>query len=148
MKEINGELKSALVGGGGENKVEMSGRRRRRRRRGGQSLRGCVGILGRRSLRPQLNPHRWLAGAGGPDGGLLLLPGGIYHTVHKSACLTSPAQSLHPKLFTLPPWTSIMCLPDATAANTPMTPCSESEQPCAAATAPPQPTWESSVAIK
>lgn len=31
MKEINGELKSALVeGGGGGNKVEMRGRRRRR----------------------------------------------------------------------------------------------------------------------
>lgn len=84
----------------------------------------------RRSLRPQLNPHALAPQAGGADGGLLLLPGGIYHAVHKSARLTSPAQSLHPELFTLPPRSSITRLPDATAANTPMTARSEWEQLC------------------
>lgn len=117
--------------------ISRRSRRRRWRKQGRDERReedrigalapGCVGILGRRSLRPQLNPHALAPEAGGPDGGLLLLPpGGIYHAVHKSACLTSPAQSLHPKVFTLPPWPSITRLPDATAANTRMTSRSES----------------------
>ena len=45
----------------------------------------------------------------------------IYHGGHKSACLTSPAHSSRPDLFTLPPWLSIMWqLSDATAADTRM----------------------------
>lgn len=92
------------------------------------------GILGRRSPRPQLSPQA-LTGSSGrrtwwwppppPPA-----PRGIHHTLHKSVPLTSPAHSLHPKLFTLPPWPSIMRLPDATAANTPTTPWSEMERLC------------------
>lgn len=86
MKEINGERRSALVGGGGENKVEMRGKAEDWL---GALAPGSVGILGRRSLRPQLSPQALTGSslapqAGGPGGGLLLLPGAfITHSINQ-----------------------------------------------------------------
>lgn len=79
-----------------------------------------------RSLRPQLYPHKLFS----QEEDLLVTSSlkeeVIYHAGHKSACLTSPAHSSRPKLFTLPPRLSIKQLSDTAAADTWMIHWSES----------------------
>lgn len=78
---------------------------------------GCIGSSASRSWRPQLNPQMFRSQED-PTVTSSLKEEVIYHRGNISACLTSPAHSSCPELFTLPPQLSIMWqLSDSTAAD-------------------------------